>query len=141
LNSGIGRIISKEVVWEEETMKKVLLMGVLCLVIGGIGGCFVSVKDGCHSREGMHEPMVDSTIAEIEAVRMLASESGRLNVLRAIAGRPGLSPEARIHLVEACRMLASESSREEILMILAENPPMPPGPMPKPEPCDDEDDD
>lgn len=122
-------------------MRKVLLMGVLCLMTAGIEGCFISVKDGCHSREGMHEPVVDSTIAEIEGVRMLASESGRLNVLRAIAGRPGLSPEARIHLVEACRMLASESSREEVLMILAENPPMPLEPMPGPEPCDEEEDD
>lgn len=124
-------------------MRNVLLIGVVCVVLVSAGGCFVSVKDGCQCKKLASEPVVDSTIAEIEAVRMLASESARLNVLRTIASRPDLSPEARIHLVEAVRMLASESSREEVLMILAENPPVPPEPMPVPipEPSEDEEDD
>ena len=118
-------------------MKKVLLMVILCAVVVGTGGCIVSIKGDCESRRDFRDPALDSTIAEIDAVKMLASESARLNVLRTIAHRPGLAPEARMHLIESTRLLASESAREEVLMILAENPPMIPEPMPQP--CDDDD--
>lgn len=117
-------------------MKRMLLVAMLCAVTVSLGGCFVSIKgDGCTPGKAIQHPEMDSTIAEIDAVKMLGSESARLNVLRTIAHRPHLSPEARIHLVEATRMLGSESSREEVLMALAENPPVGLPPMPQPKPC------
>ena len=103
---------------------------VLLAVMVGLGGCIVSVNGDCGSKKQVKEAQVDATIAEIDAVKMLDSDSARLNVLRAIAQRPGLSPEARLHLVESISLLNSESAREEVLMGLAENPPMPPEPKP-----------
>ncbi len=123
-------------------MKRKLLMVILCVTVAAAaGGCIVSIKgDGCQSPKNMQHLELDSTIAEIDAVKMLGSESARLNVLRAIAHRPGLSPEARLHLIEAIHFLGSESAREEALMILAENPPSPP-PLPESKPCEKETDD
>lgn len=116
-------------------MKRMLLAAMLCAVTVGLGGCIVSIKgDGCTSGKGVQHPQMDPTIAEIDAVKMLGTEEGRLNVLRTIAARPGLSAGARTHLVEATRMLGDESSREEVLMALAENPPVAAPPMPQP--CD-----
>jgi len=115
-------------------MKNVLLMSVLCTVLIGTGGCFISVKDTCPPERHVspEQPVIDSTIAEIEAVKTLSTSAARLNVLKAIAARPGLSPEARIHLVEATQSLSTSAAREELLMVLAQNPPMRSEPMPQP---------
>lgn len=116
-------------------MKRMLLVAMLCAVTIGLGGCIVSIKgDGCVPGKAVQHPGTDSTIAEIDAVKMLGTEEGRLNVLRTIAARPGLSPVARMHVIEATRMLGTESSREEVLMALAENPPV--AVPPQPRPCD-----
>ena len=111
-------------------MKKAVLAMVLFGVMVGLGGCFISVNGDCSSKKQAQKLQIDPTIAEIDAAKTLASDSARLNVLRAIAQRPGLSPEARVHLVEAIPVLESQSAREEVLMGLAENPPMPQEPKP-----------
>ena len=116
-------------------MKKAILTVVLLAVVVGLGGCFISVKGDCDSRKDFREPPLDSTIAEIDAAKTLGSDSACLNVLRAIAQRPGLSPQARLHLVEAVSVLGSESAREEVLMGLAENSPI----IPAKKPCDQTD--
>ena len=112
-------------------MKKTVLTTVLLTVVVGLSGCFISVNGDCGSKKQVKGLQINSTIAEIDAVEMLGSESARLNVLRAIAQRPGLSPEARLHLIEAIGSLGNESAREEVLMILVENPPI----LPEPKPC------
>lgn len=121
-------------------MKRWLLMVLLCSVSVGLSGCFISIKgDACRSDKAVHHPEPDPAVAEIEAVKMLSSEAARLNVLRTIAARPGLSPQARIHLIETTRLLSDEASREEVLMELANNPPvLPPQPQ---QPCDEQEDD
>ncbi len=112
-------------------MKKAVWVVILLIVAVGASGCFVSVKgDGCPHKKNIHHPEIDSAIAEIDAVKMLGSDSARQNVLEAIAARPGLSPEARLHLVDSVKMLGSESSREGVLMTLADNPPVHPAPKP-----------
>ena len=103
-------------------MKKAVLTVVLLTLVIGVGGCNDSAKrDRCRSKCPIRQPEPDSTIAEINAVRMLSSESARLNILTAIAARPGLSPQARIHLVQTTRFLSSESAREQVLLTLANN--------------------
>jgi hypothetical protein len=89
-------------------------------------------------------PQVRATLAEINAASKLMSESAKANVYRAIAQRPGLSPEERIHLTNAVtKHLMSESDKEEILLTLVNNYPPPPPPQrmpavkcpPKPSGC------
>lgn len=104
-------------------MKKTVLTVVLLVLTMGLGGCIVSAKgDGCQPQKAVHHSKIDTTIAEIDAVKMLGSESARLNVLKVIAGRPGLSPKARLHLIESITLLGSESSREVVLLALSRNP-------------------
>lgn len=117
-------------------MKRMFLAVMLCAVTVGLSGCIISIKgDACRSDKAIHHPESDPAVAEIEAVKMLSSEAARLNVLRTIATRPGLSPQARMHLIEATRLLSDEASREEVLMELANNPPPMSPPHPE-EPCD-----
>lgn len=119
-------------------MKKTLLGVILCAILVGTGGCIISIKgDGCNPvNSGSRHMEPDPTIAEIDAALTLTNEAARLNVLLAIASRPGLSPQARLHIVESVLSLPTESDREDVLMSLAKNPPLPPAPMP----CDDDDD-
>lgn len=64
----------------------------------------------------------DTAIAEILAVRQLTTNSSRLNVYKAIAQRPNLSPKARAYLAdESSKYLTTNSSREEVLLTLAKN--------------------
>ena len=116
-------------------MKPVVCVVVLSAIMVGLTGCFISVNEGCKPSKGpVPAPVaVDSTIAEINAVKMLNSDSARLNVLLAIAERPGLSPQARLHLIESVKWLNTDSAREQVLMTLARNadrpqPPQPPVP-------------
>jgi hypothetical protein len=64
----------------------------------------------------------DTSVAEIQAVRKLSSESGRYAVYDAIAKRPGLSVKARGCLAEEItKHMSSETSRTELLLELAKN--------------------
>lgn len=118
-------------------MKKSVLTVALLALMMGLGGCIISIKgDGCVPGKKMEQLETDSAIAEVDAITTLDSESARLNVLMAIAERPGLSPKARLHLIESIALLESESSREKVLMTLARNFPD----VSPPKPCDKETD-
>lgn len=86
---------------------------------------------------GSQNPRVKATLAEIDAASKLTSQSARANVYKAIANRPGLSPEERIHLINAITMhLTSQTDREEVLLVLVNNYPtaVPRIPKEKPSP-------
>jgi hypothetical protein len=64
-----------------------------------------------------------ATIAEIDAVRKLRSDSDKYEGLSAIAAREGLHSKAQVHLVKPVfRGLYSESDKQAVLLLLIENP-------------------
>ena len=72
----------------------------------------------------VESPQVRATLAEINAAAKLTSQSARANIYKAIAKRPGLSPQERIHLTKAVTThLNSQSAKEEVLQALVNNHP------------------
>jgi hypothetical protein len=125
-------------------MRKAVSVSILCVLSVLFSGCIVvssnktqpASKHECPKHpQSVYSPEVKATMAEIDAVSKLASHSARANVLKAIARRPGLAPEERIHLTKAVSLLASHSDREEVLMILANNHPPVVQPLPKHKTC------
>ena len=125
-------------------MRKIFFVGNLFILSVLLSGCiFVSSnktqtappkpsdKSSC-----TESPQVRATLAEINAAAKLTSQSARANIYRAIARRPGLSPQERIHLTNAITMhLTSQSDREEVLLILVNNHPTAVQPLPKQGTC------
>lgn len=89
-----------------------------------LSGCVVISSNKTQSVPKEHPMQVQmtSTIAEIDAVGNLVSQSARANIYRAIAQRPNLLPQERIHLVNAITTnLVSQSDIEDLLLILVNN--------------------
>jgi len=64
-----------------------------------------------------------ATIAEIDAVSRLHSDSAKFEGFKAIAAREGLRAEAQAHLVKPVyESLYSDSDAEEVLLTLINNP-------------------
>ncbi len=65
----------------------------------------------------------ESTSAEIEAVRSLDFSSERAEHLNRIARRPGINPDAQVHLVKTTfEVLDFESEKMQVLQTLIKNP-------------------
>ena len=107
-------------------MRKKMFISCLVLLPILLSGCIIisSNKTPAPPQECAETPQTNTTIAEIDAAGKLISQSAQANVYKAIARRPGLSPQERIHLTNAVsKHLISESAKEEILLILVNNHP------------------
>jgi len=105
-------------------MNKSLLVVGLFILAMFLNGCFVIVEEETRGPGG---PVVyspdDETIAEIDAVGKLPFDNDREHAYKRIAARPGLSPEAQVHLIEAALgRLAFDNAREEVLLTIIDNP-------------------
>jgi hypothetical protein len=120
-------------------MRKTVLVGSLFILSILLSGCIFVSSSKTQGTPQEHPkspcvqtPPVSATIAEIDAAGKLASHSSRANIYKAIARRPGLLPQERIHLTNAITThLASHSDREEVLLILVNNHPTPVQPAPR----------
>ena len=119
-------------------MRKTTFVGSLFIVSILLSGCiFVSSSKNQSTPQEtkspcVQTPQVSATMAEIDAAGKLVSQSARANIYKAIARRPGLSPQERIHLTNAITThLVSQSDREEVLLILVNNQPPTPRPVPR----------
>ena len=71
----------------------------------------------------MEDTALAATIAEIDAVGKLHSDSGKYEGFKAIARRNPLRTEAQVHLVKPVfSSLYSESDAEDVLVTLIDNP-------------------
>ena len=119
-------------------MRKTTFVGSLFIVSVLLSGCIVvsSSKKQLPPQETkspcVQTPQVSATMAEIDAAGKLTSQSARANIYMAIAQRPGLAPQERIHLTNAITMhLTSQSDKEEVLLILVNNHPPAVQPAPR----------
>jgi hypothetical protein len=119
-------------------MRKTTFVGSLFIVSVLLSGCIVvsSSKKQLPPQETkspcVQTPQVSATMAEIDAAGKLTSQSARANIYMAIAQRPGLAPQERIHLTNAITMhLTSQSDREEVLLTLVNNHPPAVQPVPR----------
>ena len=117
-------------------MRKKIFISSLVLLPILLSGCIIvsSNKTQTPSQECEKAPQTNATIAEIDAAGRLISQSAQANVYKAIARRPGLTQQERIHLTNAVtKNLISESDKEEVLLILVNNHPQVVQPVPKQE--------
>ncbi len=104
----------------------------LPVAIGVTGGCVIDLGVGRRRAPTATEivaplprrvPADGSTIAEIDAVGLLLSESRKREAYVDLARRPDLSAEAQVRLVAAARdRLLSPSAKEEVILSLIGNP-------------------
>jgi hypothetical protein len=107
-------------------------MRTFALAVGAIfavlisGGCLEDISAGYNDlTEGwfVEDTALAATIAEIDAVGNLRSDSGKYEGFRAIAAREALRTEAQVHLVKPVfNSLYSESDTEDVLVTLIDNP-------------------
>jgi hypothetical protein len=95
---------------------------------------FVTILAGCLEDIGtayndltkdwfVEDTPLAATIAEIEAVSRLHSDSAKFEGFKAIAAREGLAAEAQAHLVKPVyESLYSDSDSEKVLLTLINNP-------------------
>lgn len=116
-------------------MRKTAFVGTLFIASVLLNGCIIVSSNKTQTPPETcpaPTPQTNATIAEIDAVSKLASDSARARIYKAIAERPGLSPQERIHLTKAVTThLASHSDREKVLMALVNNHPPVPQPASK----------
>ena len=112
-------------VGKERKMKTIVLtVGAIFAVLIS-GGCLENISTGYNDlTEGwfVEDTALAATIAEIDAVGKLHSDSGKYEGFKAIAGREPLRAEAQVHLVKPVfSSLYSESDAEDVLVALIEN--------------------
>ena len=122
-------------------MRKTAFIGSLFILSVLLNGCIIvssnktqAPTEGSAKSSCAESPQVRATLAEIDAAGKLISQSAQANIYKAIARRPGLLPQERIHLTKAITRLISTSDKEEILLILVNNhpPAIQPAPRQKP---------
>ena len=102
--------------------KNLLIVGFFILAMF-LNGCVVVFDEETREPSGPATHSPDDTIAEIDAVGKLPFDSDREQGYKRIAERPGLSPEAQVHLIEAALgRLSFDNAREKVLLTLIENP-------------------
>lgn len=110
---------------EREMRTIVLAVGAIFAVLIS-GGCLEDIGAGYNDlTEGwfVEDTELAATIAEIDAVGKLHSDSGKYEGFKAIAGREPLRAEAQVHLVKPVfKSLYSESDAEDVLVTLIDNP-------------------
>lgn len=107
-------------------MRKKLFISSLVILPILLSGCIIvsSNKTQSPPNECEKTPQTNATIAEIDAAGKLISQSAQANLYKAIARRPGLTQQERIHLTNAVtKNLISQSDQEEVLLILINNHP------------------
>ena len=106
-------------------MKKAAFLSVLYVLPILLGGCIVVSSNKTHppqKQECRTASPSSATIAEINAARALNTDSGRLEIYKAIAKRGNLTEQERIHLIEESkRNLHTDSARKAVLLILVNN--------------------
>lgn len=107
-------------------MRAIILFGGIGFAALILGGCLEDIGAGYNDlTEGwfVEDTELAATIAEIDAVSKLHSDSGKYEGFKAIAGRESLRAEAQVHLVKPVfSSLYSESDKEDVLMTLINNP-------------------
>lgn len=114
-------------------MKKVIFLVGLLTVIAAVGGCVAVVgnttdADGCpHSHFwDAKQPKICATMAEIDAVGKLSSESAKVEGYKTIAGRSSLRGCERVYLIKTLdKSSLSESAKQDVLLTLVSNEPKP----------------
>ncbi len=112
-------------------MRKIAFVGTLLAVSVLLSGCIIvsSNKTQKAAKDCDTQPQTNVTIAEIDAARGLHTDSARLEIYEAIAKRPNLSPQERIHLIEESKKnLHTDSARKKVLLTLVNNPAPTPAP-------------
>ncbi len=107
----------------------------ICTVLGLIAvtfaaaGCLEGIEEWSQDffgTEKLQEELnfeFETTIAEIDAVGSLKSDSAKLEGFKAIAGRQELLKEAQAYMVRpVAKKVFSSSAKEEILITLINNP-------------------
>jgi len=113
-------------------MKKVILLVGLLTVIAAVGGCVAVVgnttdADGESHFWGAKQLKICATMAEIDAVGKLSSESAKVEGYKTIASRSSLRGCERIYLIKTLEKSSlSESARQDVLLTLVSNEPKPP---------------
>ena len=94
-------------------------------VVLTLAGCLEDISTGYNdlTKEWFAEDTpLAATIAEIDAVSRLHSDSGKYEGFKAIAGREPLRTEAQVHLVKPIfKSLYSESDKADVLVTLINN--------------------
>jgi len=113
-------------------MKKVILLVGLLTVIAAVGGCNAVVGNTTDAEGESHfwdakKPKIDATMAEIDAVGRLSSESAKVEGYKTIASRSSLRGCERIYLIQTLEKSSlSESARQDVLLTLVSNESKPP---------------
>lgn len=107
----------------------------ICTVLGliavtfGAAGCLEGIEEWSQDffgTEKLQEELnfeLETTMAEIDAVGSLKSDSAKLEGFKAIAGREKLLREAQAYMVRpVAKKVFSSSAKEEILITLINNP-------------------
>lgn len=106
-------------------MRAFFLFAGICLVVLMLGGCLEDISTGYNDlTEGLfvEDTSLAATIAEIDAVAKLRSDSGKYEGFKAIAGREPLRSEAQVHLVKPVfKSLYSEPDKADVLVTLINN--------------------
>jgi len=91
----------------------------------GLAGCLEDISTGYNDlTKGwfVEDTPLAATIAEIDAVVKLRSDSGKYEGFKAIAGRETLRTQAQVHLVKPVfSSLYSESDKADVLVTLINN--------------------
>jgi hypothetical protein len=115
--------MSGDLWFEGKDMRTCALLAVLVLATGWTGGCLVIHSEKTSSPKSQSVEPEDVTIREIDAVGKLAFDNNRREAYKGIAGRPGLTDGAQVHLVEAALgCLAFEDAKVDVLRTLIHNP-------------------
>ena len=107
---------------------KVFYPGALLVLSLLVGGCVVAIgnKGDCAKDGGHHGGQMgrcSATVAEIDAISKLHTDSAKSERFEAVAGREGLKPAEQVHLINAVyKKLFTDSSKERVLLRLIGNP-------------------
>lgn len=95
-------------------------------VIWGLFSALILIGAGCaveHEQASGRSQFEKTAMAEIDAAAGLMMESNRLDTLKMIAARPGLTADTQVYLVQvAVQKLLLESSRKTVFLALINNP-------------------
>jgi hypothetical protein len=107
-------------------MRTVVLIITAGFVVMILVGCLEDISTGYNDlTEGwfVEDTALAATIAEIDAVSKLHSDSGKFEGFKVIAAREELRSKAQVHLVKPVyEGLYSELDAEEVLLVLINNP-------------------
>ena len=103
--------------------KAMLVLGLAAVLC--VGGCvIVAGNDGLYADGSCPKSgSIGTTIAEIDAVSKIKTESVQMDGFRTVAGRKGLCPAERRHLSRAIdKSSLPQASKDELQMMLVLKP-------------------